>query len=181
MFISVAESIVILPPIAQVGCASACSTVTCAQLGRGPAAERPARGGEDQPVDRAGTLAGQQLMQRRVLGVDRDDRRPGRLGKLHDELAADDERLLVGEREVDPLTERRDRRHEAGRTDDRVEHEIAPGFGDQLDEPVRAGQHLSVGPRLRRRAPPRPVGQRDPPHAERLRLLEQRLPGAAER
>ena len=30
LFISVAESIVILPPIAQVGCASACSTVTSA-------------------------------------------------------------------------------------------------------------------------------------------------------
>ncbi len=28
LFISVAESIVILPPIAQVGCASACSIVT---------------------------------------------------------------------------------------------------------------------------------------------------------
>ena len=34
LFISVAESIVILPPIAQVGCASACSTVTSSQLAR---------------------------------------------------------------------------------------------------------------------------------------------------
>ena len=40
LFISVAESIVILPPIAQVGCASASSTVTSASSAR----ERPRNG-----------------------------------------------------------------------------------------------------------------------------------------
>ena len=46
LFISVAESIVILPPIAQVGCRSAASTVTLGELGARAAAERAARRGQ---------------------------------------------------------------------------------------------------------------------------------------
>ena len=42
----------------------------------------------------------------------------------HDELAADDQGLLVGQREVDALAERRHRRAEAGGADERVEHEV---------------------------------------------------------
>ena len=53
LFMSVAESIVILPPIAHVGCASASSTVTPASSPRRAAAERAADGGDDEPVDRA--------------------------------------------------------------------------------------------------------------------------------
>ena len=82
LFIRVAESIVILPPIAQVGWAERLLHGHVLELGRGPAAERAARRGQDQPVDRPRPLAGEQLVQRRVLGVDRDDRRAGGLGQL---------------------------------------------------------------------------------------------------
>ncbi len=82
LFISVAESIVILPPIAQVGCASASSTVTSSSSARERPRNGPPRGGEHELVDRAGPLAGDELVQRGVLGVDGHDLRAGRLGEL---------------------------------------------------------------------------------------------------
>ena len=88
-------------------------------------AERAARSGQDQRSDRAGAaLAVDQLVERRVLGVDRDDRGAGGLGERGDERAADDQALLVREREVDALGERDDRRAEAGRAGDRVQDEV---------------------------------------------------------
>src|ERR1700753_3830403 len=93
LFISVAESIVILPPIAQVGCASACSIVTSRSSSITRPRNGPARRGHQQPLDRPHRLPGEQLMDRRMLGVDRDDRGAGRLRQLRDELAADDQRF----------------------------------------------------------------------------------------
>ena len=60
-----------------------------------------------------------QLVQRRVLGVDRQQPRAGRLGERHDQLAADHQALLVGEGDVDALGEGDDGRAEAGGADDR--------------------------------------------------------------
>ena len=93
------------------------------------------------------------------------------------ELAADDERLLVGERDVDALGERDDRRAEAGRADDRVEHEVGVGLGDEPHEPLGAGQHLALGPRLGGARGGVGVGERDPAHAVLARLLDQRARG----
>ena len=64
---------------------------------------------------RPGGSPREQLEQRRVLGVDRQDPALGRLGQRGDQLAADDEALLVGERDVDPLGQGDDRRAEARR------------------------------------------------------------------
>ena len=115
LFISVALSTVILPPIVPGRVGERLLDGDVLQLGLGAAAERPAGRGQHELVDRARAVLGvRQLVERGVLGVDRDDVRAGRLRERHDELAADDERLLVGEREVDPLAERRDRRPEAG-------------------------------------------------------------------
>ena len=124
LFMSVAESMEILPPIAHVGCASA--SLDGHGLERRPRApaERAAGRGDRQPRRGARRQPGQQLVQRGVLGVDGQDPRAGRLRELGHELAADDERLLVGEREVDPLAERRDGRAEARRADERVEDEV---------------------------------------------------------
>ena len=125
LFISVAESIVILPPMSQVGWASACSRVTLAELRRRLPRNGPPRGGEDEPVDRPGPLlSDHELEERGVLRVDRDHRRARGLGERHHELAAHHEALLVGQREVDALAERRDRRAEPGRAHQRVQ---APG------------------------------------------------------
>ena len=170
LFISVAESIVILPPIAQVGWRSACSTVDVRELVAAAAAERAARGGQRQALDRPRPLARDQLVQRRVLGVDRDQLRAGRLGERHHELAADDERLLVGERDVDPLGQRDDRRAEAGGADDRVEHEVG----------VRSRRRAARAPRARRaprpRSTPRPPAPPRPDRSARSASRRARAP-----
>ena len=52
------------------------------------------------------------------------------LGELHDELAADHEALLVGEREVHALAERRHGGPEPGGADEAVQDEIGAGLHD---------------------------------------------------
>jgi hypothetical protein len=110
-----------------------------------------------------------------VLGVHRQQLRAGGLGESHHELAAHDKALLVGQREVDALAERRDGGPEPGRADQRVQDEIAVGVRDQLHEALRSGQHLH----LRVLARPRGrigVGKRNAAHAVRNRLLQEQLP-----
>ena len=107
----------------------------------GAAAERPAGGGQHQPVDRRRALGAQQLEDRRVLGVDRQDPGAGRLGERRDQLAADHQALLVGERQLDPLGERDDRRAEAGGADDRVEDEIGLRGDDQIAHALVPREH----------------------------------------
>ena len=133
--------------MSQVGCASASSRVTPSQVGA--AAERAAAGRQHELVDGPRPLALEQLEQRRVLGVDRDQLRAGGLGQRGHQLAAHHEALLVGQREVDALAERGHGRPQPRRADQRVEHEVAVGVGDQLDEPLGAREHRR---RARRRA-----------------------------
>ena len=154
------------------------------ELGAPQTAERAAGGGHRETLDRAGpgvALRRDQLVQRRVLGVDRQDPRARRLGERGDELAADDQRLLVGERQVDPLAERHDRRAKARRADDRVQHEVGRGLEHQLDEALRPGVHGARRPRLRRQLGAVLVGQGDLRDGVRARLLDERLPGGARR
>ena len=172
---SVAESIEILPPMSQVGCASASSTVTSASSARVRPRNGPPEAVSDELVDRARPLAGEQLVQRGMLGVDGQDLRAGRLRERHHELAADDERLLVGEREVDPLPERGDGRAEAGGADERVEHEVGARLEHEPHEPLGAAQHLAVGPGLGGARARVGIGQRDAIDAEEPRLLDQGL------
>ena len=71
---SVDESTVILGPIYQVGWANASLHRDRTELLGRQAAERPSRGGEEQPGHGAGAVdRGQALVERAVLGVDRDD------------------------------------------------------------------------------------------------------------
>jgi len=108
----------------------------------------------------------------------RDQLRAGGLRERDHELAADDQRLLVGQREVDPLPERRHGRPETGRPDHRVEDEVSARLHDERDEPLRRGEHLAVGPRLRCPRGGVPVRQRNPLHAVSPSLLDERLPRA---
>ena len=169
---SVAESTVIFAPMYQFGCATACSRVT-AQVGA--AAERAAAGGEDEPVDRARPLAGEQLEEGGVLGVHRQELRARGLRERGHQLAAHHQALLVGEREVDALTESGNRGTQAGRASQRVQHEIAVGIGDQLDQPLGTREHLGLGVLGRARGRVR-VRERYAAHPVLLRLLEEQLP-----
>ena len=115
-------------------------------------------------------------MQSGVLGVHGHDLRAGRFRQRGDQLAADHERLLVGQREVDALAERRHGGPEAGGADECVEHQIGARLDDQPHEPLGAVQHLAPGPRLGGARGGVGLHQRDPPHAVGMGLLEQRLP-----
>ncbi len=142
LFIRVAESTVIRPPMFQVGCASASATLTPSR------SVRPRNGPPDAVSTSLSTVPGalgaDQLEQRRVLGVDRQQPRPRRFGQRHGQLAADHQALLVGQRHVDPLAEGDDRRPQPGGADDPVEHHVGAGGDDQLADPLLAGKHLST-------------------------------------
>src|SRR3954454_15570690 len=192
LFIRVAESIVILPPIAHAGWASASSTVTPSRSARRrprngpPAAGRTRRsaapgGGRDESLARPGRLVGHELVQRRVLGVDRHDPGARRLGELHAELAPDDQRLLVGQGEVDALPQRGDGRPQPGRADERVEDEVGLGLEHEAHEPLGAAEHLAAGPRLGGARGGVGVGERDARHAEPAGRGDERLPRPAGR
>jgi hypothetical protein len=147
------------------------------QLGPRAPAERPARGGDDEPLERARGLAREQVVHGGVLGVDRQQGGSGRLGERHDELAPDDERLLVGQREVHALGQGDDRGPEAGGADDRVEDEVGARLGDEAHEALGAGEHLAVRPRLRGARGGVGVADRDPAHAVGPRLFDEGRPG----
>ena len=139
-------------------------------------AERPARGGQDQPVDAAGGFTAHQLEERRVLGVDRDHAGVRALGELHDELATDDEALLVGEREVHALAERRDRRAEPGRADESVQDEVCVRFDDQANHALGSREHLSPAPGVVGALGGAGLRERNPRHAVLDGLRQQALP-----
>ena len=141
------------------------------------AAEGAAGGGDEEALDRAGRLATDQLVERRVLGVDRQELRSGRLGERHHQLAAEHEALLVGERDVDPRGQRDHGRGEAGGADDAVEDEVGLGRGDQLPHALLAGEDAPV-PGLARPRGGVAVGEGDDLHPVLARLRHGRLPTA---
>ena len=114
-----------------------------------------------------------------MLGVDGEDLRPRGLGELGHELAAHDQRLLVGQGEVDALAQRRHRRPEAGRAHEAVEHQVGPGLHHQADEALGARQHLAVGPRLGGAGSGVGVGQRDAAYPVLAGLGDQGTPTSA--
>ena len=73
---SVAESTVIFGPHAPRRVRERLGRRDVGELGAAPAAERPARGGQDERVDRLGGAALEELERRRVLGVDREQPAP---------------------------------------------------------------------------------------------------------
>ena len=151
------------------------------QVGAVTAAERTAGGGEHQALHGPRRLAADELGQRRVLGVHGHDAGAGGLGQGRDQLAADDERLLVGQREVDALPQRRHCWSQARGTDQGVEHEVGARLDHEAHEPLRAGQDLPVRPGL---GGPRRcvlVGECDPADAVAPRHAHELLPRALRR
>ena len=170
---SVAELIVTIGPMSHVGWASACGDGDVGQLGAAPSAERAAGGGEHQPGDLVGAAAAQALGQRGVLGVDGHDL-AGRRGRGH-ERAAGDQGLLVGERERAPGRERGQRRAEADRAGDAVEHRVDGVVAVSSVAASGPGEHLDARQQVAQRARGVLGGDGHAPHAVRAGLLgEQR-------
>ena len=84
LFMSVAESMEILAPIDQVGWASACAGVAFAMRSAGQVAERPARGRQRIGADRRRVAALEQLEERIVLRIDRQDAHVVLARELHE-------------------------------------------------------------------------------------------------
>ena len=150
------------------------------EIGRRAPAEGAARRRQDERLHRARPLAGEELVQRRVLGVDGDELRAGRLAQRHDELAADDEGFLVGERDVDALGERDDGRAEPRRADDGVQDQVGVGLRHEADEPLRARRAPRRPSTPRSHAPPR-VDPTARHAARRARVPGRRAPRASAR
>ena len=85
---------------------------------------------QHEPPDLFGRARAQRLRDRGVLGVDGHDLTG--LGARRHEIAADDERLLVGERERAPALERGEGRAEPDGSGDAVEHDVGLDVADEL-------------------------------------------------
>ena len=144
----------------------------------GAPAERPSRCRQDESLDDPGRLGGDQLMQRRVLGIHRGDPGLTRLRQCDHELPADYQALLVGERQLDALAEGDDRRPEAGGADDRVEHDVRLEAQDQVADALLPVEDLPAPARIPGRLGGVRVGEGDDARRARLRLGEQLLPVA---
>ncbi len=116
-----------------------------AQLVTGPAAEGPSAGCEDQPPDLLGPSPLQSLCQGRVLGVHRHDL-SGCGGSLH-QRPADDQRLLVRQRQQAARVERGEGGGQSDGARHPVEDHVARAAG-QLGG--RCGADEDLGPATRR-------------------------------
>ena len=166
-------------PMSQVGCASASSGVTSCSSSRRAAPERSAARGQHEAAYLLRGAAAQALGERAVLGVDRHDL-PGP-GAAGDHRAADDQRLLVRQRERGAGVERGEGGPQPDGAGHPVEHDVA-GQPGRLDRRPprrarrdRAGRELGDLPleQLGREPPavspdhPEPVGV-GPDHVEGL-------------
>ena len=125
----------------QVGCARASSTLTDSRSASGMVSERPARGGEDERVDRLRGAAFEALEDRGVLAVDRKQEPSAPLPGGDREVACGDEALLVRERERDAALERPQRGADSGEADDRVQDEVGLRRVEELGQ-VAADLHV---------------------------------------
>ena len=164
LFISVEELIVTTGPIDHVGCASACCGVTALTSSWDQPRNGPPEAVRINRRTSRVRAAAQRLRDGRVLGVDRHDL-VGSLPRGVHQPAADDERLLVGEREGAARPQRGERRPQPDRACDAVEHDVGTAAGQLASTPARrraprprAGRHAGapppVGSRPRRSTPP---------------------------
>ena len=165
----------ILPPIAQVGCVSACSTVTSSSSAR----VRPRNGPPDAVSVSRSTVPGRspsiswcsaecsESTGMSCAPVASHSAITSSPPTTSDSLLASATSMpSVSATIVGP---------EPGRADDRVEHEVGAGLGDEPHEPLGPGEHLAVGPRLGGARGGVGVAERDPVDAVRARLRDQRL------
>ncbi|MNX84668.1 hypothetical protein D3C86_1164780 [compost metagenome] len=108
--------------------------------------ERPARGGEHQPLHAraAGRRARQALEDRVVLAVQRQQRGAVRGHRAHEQRAGHHERLLVRQQDLLARARRRQRRQQPRRTDDGRHHRVAARRLRDLAQRLRAVHDLGA-------------------------------------
>ena len=175
LFMSVAESIEILPPMSQVGCASASSTVTSASSAR----VRPRNGPPDAVSTSLSTVPGRspasswcsaecsESTGRICAPVASASAMTSSPPTTSDSLLASARSIpspsvaTVGPRPAEPTSALRTR--------------SAPDSSTSRTSPSAPIEHLAVGPRLGGARAGVGVGERDAVDAERARLLDQRV------
>jgi hypothetical protein len=187
---------VILGPIDQLGCLSACAGVTAANS----AIEKPegaARAGQEELLEDRGGAYGaggrslpgppgarrDALEQGAVLAVHGQDQRAAAPRRVQDERSAGDHALLVGQGQCRAGVERRHRGAQTGGADDAVEHrEGHAGRGrvggrarDELLHAGFAGEHKELGRPRGRVGRGRRVAEAHVVHAVMRRLFQQQL------
>ena len=166
LFISVAESIVILRPIRHVGCRSASSGVTRASAAAVQPRNGPAGRGEDQPAHLAAVAAVQALVNGVVLAVDRQNRDAApRARRPPSARPAMTSTSLLASASVLPRVDRRQRGLEAGGARRGAQHDVGVGMAS----PPPPGRRGPAEQTSRRRAPvePRASTRRAPPRSPR--------------
>ena len=104
----------------------------------GVAAERAARGGDHQRLDRSvGLRSPRHCQSAGMLAVDRQEAALGTVAGRQHQRAAGDQALLVGQGEVGAGLERRQGRRQPGDADDRVQHGVGAGVAYQPQRPTR--------------------------------------------
>ena len=96
--------------------------------------KRTARGGDHERCDLLAWQLAKALLERGVLGVDRQDQSAASTGRGQHELASRYEALFVGEREIKAGVQRRQARLEPCRTHHGIEDEVGTTLGDECGE-----------------------------------------------
>ena len=137
--------------MSQVGCASAASTPTSAQLVGAHAAERPAGRGQDEPLDGSRRLcraaAGSSAECSESTGI---TRAPVASASCITSSPPTTRLSLLASARSMPSAERRDRRPEPGRADQPVQDQVGARLGDQLRDAVLGPARTSPRSRPRR-------------------------------
>ena len=145
LFIIVAESTEILRPITQFGCAQASSGVTPCSVAGSRWRNGPPEAVSTMWSMRCAPVAavlGQALEDRRMLAVDRQQRRAALAHRAHEQRAADHQRLLVGQQQPLAGARRGQAGRQAGRADDGRHHAVHLRVGGQVAQRLRAAAHL---------------------------------------
>ena len=109
-----------------------------AQFDRGPVEERTPRTGEHDPANIFAPVTLKRLEDRVVLAVDREDPRAGLGGGTRDQLACNDEHLLVRERNVTAHPKRLQSGAKTKRPDEPRDQQIGIGNRGRLDQTLDA-------------------------------------------
>ena len=137
---------VIFGPIDQIGCLSACSTVTLRICFGRERAERAAGRGQDDAANVLAAAGAERLEDRVVLGIDRQHVGAGRGSSSHEQGAGAHQAFLVGERHGRAALGCGERRCEACGAGDGG-HDPFSGTLRRLDQGFRAGRGFDTGAR----------------------------------
>ena len=138
----VAESMVILGPMLQLGCFRAWAAVACAQALRVPGAKRPPGSGKPELPHILRALSVQRLKNGAVFAVHRDDGYATFSGRGHHQGTGGHQGLFVGQGHRQPGLDRGQGGRQAHRPHHGGDHQVGPGRHRHLPGPGRPPENF---------------------------------------